>query len=250
MQKPNTEYYYYNSVRNQVIAFMSLFRNLKVVDVIDENDTTPVTKETMIDITYTPKERMYYESLYEKTNPSSFFDNKVPALSVAISTISYDPTRALNFYRTRRIKQQAKSNSTQFGDRMPLPYNINMNLFILAKYEGHILQIAENIVPFISPFVIIRIKENIAILKEIPRELRIDFSGDIGREIPIEWDNQDRRIIKGQLDFTIKGFIYKPISPTPGPILHIPITFYKNPEMDEIKDFLDFTEVIGPNWRG
>jgi hypothetical protein len=250
MQKPNQEYFYYNSIRNSIIVFMSLFRNLKVVDVIDDNNTVPETKETLIDITYTPKERMYYESIYEKLNPTSYFDTKVPALSVGISTIGYDPTRALNFYRTRRIKQGSKSSSTQYNDRMPIPYNINVSLFILAKYEGHIFQIAENIIPYIAPFVIVKIKENISTLKEVPRELRIDFSGDIGREIPLEYENQERRIIRSQLDFTIRGFIYKPLTQAPGPILHIPINFYKNPEMDEIRDFIDSTEVTGPNWAG
>lgn len=219
---------------------------MKVVDLQDDNETIQIPKESMIDITYTPKERTYYETLYQKLSPSSEFDHKVPAFSVAVSTISYDPTRALNFYRTRRIKQNAK----QFNDRMPLPYNITMNLFVLARYEGHIFQIAENIVPYVSPFLIVKVKENISLLKEIPREIRIDFTGEIGREIPIEWADTEKRIIRGQLDFVLKGFIYKPIIEQPGPILHIPITFYDNPTMDEVKDFLDYTEVTGPNWHG
>jgi hypothetical protein len=246
MQKPNSEYFYYNSIRNSIIAFLSIFRNLKVVDAQDENETVANVKETLVDITYTPKERTYYEALYQKLNPSSEFENKVPAFSVAASTISYDSSRALNFYRTRRIKQNAK----QYNDRMPIPYNITMNMFILARYEGHIFQIVENIVPFVSPFVIIRVKENTTYLKETPREIRIDFSGDITRDIPIEYADTDKRHVKGQLDFVIKTFLYKPLTEAPGPILHIPINFYKNPSMDEINDFIDFTEVIGPNWTG
>lgn len=246
MQKPNTEYYYYNSIRNQIIVFMSIFRNMKVVDLQDDNESIPTAKESMIDLTYAPKERTYYEAIYQKLNPSSEFDSKTPAFSVAVSSITYDPTRALNFYRTRRIKE----NSAQFNDRMPLPYNITMNLFILSRYEGHIFQIAENIVPFVSPFIIVKIKENISYLKEIPREVRIDFAGDITRDIPIEYADTERRIVKGQLDFVLKGFIYKPLTQAPGPILHIPIKFYDNPTMDEVKDLIDQTEVIGPNWIG
>lgn len=247
MQKPNQSYYYYNSIRSQVVAFMSLFRNFKVIDAVDDNQTTPEYKETYLDLTYAPKERIYYESVYEKTLPKSDFDVKVPRFSTTISTISYDSSRALNYFRTRRIKQ----NSKQYDDRMPIPYNINMNLFILAKYEGHIFQIVENIVPFVSPYIIIRIKENIAYLKDIPRELRIDFSGEIGREVSIEWADTERRNIRGQLDFTIRGWIYKPIIDDPnGPILHIPITFYNLIDGSEVKNFMDYTEVTGPNWQG
>lgn len=225
---------------------MSIFRNMKVVDLQDENESIPVAKESMIDITYAPKERTYYEAMYQKLSPASEFDSKVPAFAVALSSISYDPTRSLNFYRTRRIKQ----NSSQYNDRMPLPYNLTMNLFILSRYEGHIFQVAENIVPFISPFIIVKVRENISYLKEIPREIRIDFSGDITRDIPIEYADTERRIVKGQLDFVLKGFIYKPITSAPGPIMHIPINFYDNPTMDETKDLIDHTEVTGPNWKG
>lgn len=246
MRKPNTDYYYYNSIRNSIIAFMSIFRNMKVVDTQDDNETVPVAKESFIDLTYAPKERTYYEALYQKLYPSSDFDSKTPAFAVAVSAITYDPSRALNFYRTRRIKQ----NSSQYNDRMPLPYNITMNLFILSRYEGHIFQIAENIVPFVSPFVIIRVKENISYLKEIPREIRIDFTGDINREVSIEYENNEKRIVRGQLDFVVKSFIYKPLSQDPGPILHIPINFYNQPTMDEVNALVDQTEVSGPNWQG
>ena len=246
MQKPNSEYFYYNSIRNQIIVFLSIFRNMKVVDTEDDNSTILNPKETYIDLTLTSKERTYYEELYQKTNPNSSFDKKTPAFSVALSSVIYDPTRALNFYRTRRIKENAK----QFNDRMPIPYNLTMNLFILSRYEGHIFQIAENIVPFVSPYIIVKVKENVSLLKEIPRELKIEFSGEIGRDVSIEWDNNEKRVLRGQLDFVIKGFIYKPIIEQPGPILHIPITFYDNPRMDEINDFIDSTEVIGPNWQG
>jgi hypothetical protein len=246
MQNPNSEYYYYNSIRNQIIVFMSLFRSLKVIDTQEDGETVPSPRETLIDITYTPKERTYYESVYQKLNPASEFDTKVPALSVAVNNITYDPSRSLNFYRMRRIKQ----NSKQYNDRMPIPYNIGLNLFILAKYEGHIFQIAENIVPYISPYIIVKIKENISLLKEIPREVKIDFTGEVSRDVPIEYADTDRRILKGQLDFTLRGFIYKPIIEQAGPILHIPINFYQNESMNETTDFIDYTEVIGPNWHG
>jgi hypothetical protein len=225
---------------------MSLFRSFKVVDIIDDSATNPEYKETFLDLTYTPKERIYYETNYEKTIPKSDFDTKVPKFSTSVASISYDSTRSLNFFRTRRMKQNYK----QYNDRMPIPYNISMNLFILAKYEGHIFQIVENIIPYVSPYIILKIKENIAFLKEIPREIKIDFTGDIGREVSIEWADTDRRIVRGQLDFTIKGWIYKPISTSSGgPILHIPITFYDLIKDGEVGEFLDYTEVVGPNWN-
>jgi len=245
MRKPNTEHYYYNAVRSQVIAFMSLFKSMKVVDTTNDTDNTLIeAKETAIDIVYTPKERKLIEQTHEYTTPSSMYDTKVPMFSVSISSISYDETRTLNFYRKRRIKQ----NSAQYNDRMPIPYNIGMNLSILAKYESHIHQIAENIAPFVAPYIVVKIKENSNLLIDVPRELRIDFDGQINRDIPIEWEDTERRIIKGNLNFIIRGWIYKPLSLQPGPILHIPIRFFKREDFDINTALFDQTEVSGPNW--
>lgn len=244
MRKPNTEYFYYNSVRFQIIAFMSIFRNMKVVD-DDRNTDSTLTppKETFIDLIYAPQERRNIEETYEKLRPDSQYDMKVPMFSFSINSISYDDTRALNYYRTRRIKQ----NSKQYNDRMPIPYNIGMTMAIIAKYESHVHQITENIVPFIAPYVIIKIKENYVYLDQIPRELKIDFDGNIERDIPIEYLDTDRRFIRANLNFIIRGWIYKPIREAPGPILHIPITFFKREDFNPSQIY-DFTEVIGPNW--
>jgi hypothetical protein len=224
---------------------MSLFKSMSVVDEIRNSDNTLTeVKETPIDIIYTPQERKALEKKYEYLDPDSQYDMKVPVFSVSINSISYDDTRALNYYRTRRIKQNPK----QYNDRMPIPYNIGMTLAIVAKYETHIHQISENIVPFIAPYVVVKIKENVNTLNQVPRELKIDFDGSINRDIPIEWLDTDRRTVKGELNFTIRGWIYKPLSDQPGPILHIPIRFFKSADFDINTSLFDQTEVSGPNW--
>lgn len=254
MRKPNKEFYYYNSIRNQVIVFMSLFTNMKVVD-YPQNDQTVSTLDnpvvTNIDISYSPRERKFYEQRYDSQIPSSEYDTKVPRFSVSIESLTYDPERALNYFRSRRIRQ----NGDQYRDRMPIPYNIGVSLGILAKYEAHIHQIMENIVPFIAPYIIVRIKENIDTLNHTPRELRIDFSGDVVRDITQIWDDMERRLVKGQLDFVIKGWVYKPLSQSAGPILNIPIRFFDSEALvhDRDKELMEFlldkTEISGPNWQ-
>ena len=245
MRHPNTEYFYLNAIRNQTIVFMSLFKNMKVVDTTDDADgTLSSSKETDIDIVYAARERKLIEQTYEFLTPDAMYDTKVPRFSVSITSINYDPTRALNFYRTRRIKQ----NSQLYNDRMPVPYDIGINLSILAKYEGHIFQIAENIVPFFAPYILVKMKENITYLHEVPRELRIDFDGTINKDIPIQWADTERRTVMGDLNFVIKGWIYKPLSEAPGPILHIPIRFFKTEDFDLSMGLFDQTEVSGPNW--
>ena len=253
MQKPNDSYFYYNSVRNQVIVFMSLFKGMKVVDEANVmDDTLNDAKETNIDITYAPKERKLIEQTYEKLLPDSMYDTKVPKFSVSISSITYDGARALNFFRKRRIKSRVSSdeNSSLYRDRMPIPYDIGMTLSIIAKYEEHIHMISENIVPYVAPYLIVRIKENINYLDLIPRELRIDFDGNVNRDIPIVWADTERRTVKSELAFTIKGWIYKPMAQASGPILHIPISFFKTDDFNTDIELLDYTEVSGPNWNG
>ena len=99
MRHPNTEYFYLNAIRNQTIVFMSLFKNMKVVDTTDDADgTLSSSKETDIDIVYAARERKLIEQTYEFLTPDAMYDTKVPRFSVSITSINYDPTRALNFY--------------------------------------------------------------------------------------------------------------------------------------------------------
>jgi len=220
---------------------------MKVIDSPrDSEETLDESVTTNIDITYTPKERKLIEQLYEHTSPDSMYDQKVPRFSVSISDISYDQSRALNYFRTRRIKQ----NSKQFNDRVPIPYNIGINLAILAKYESHIHQISENIVPYMAPYIIVKIKENVDLLQLVPRELRIDFDGAVNRDISIEFQDTERRIVKGELNFVIRGWIYKPISEQPGPILTIPIRFFDQEDFDINNSLLETTVVTADSLPG
>lgn len=231
-----------------MLVFMSMFTNMKVVDqdpFRDNHNTLPDTIETPIDITYTPRERLSIEKDYDAQRPASDFDTMVPRFACSISSITYDPTRALNFYRQRRIR----SNLQQYQDRMPVPYNIGVNLDVLCKYEVHLHQIVENIVPYFSPYILIRIKENLDLLTDTPREIKIDFSGDAIRDIPIDYADVEKRIIKGQLSFVIRGWIYKPMNERNGLILNIPISFWNHPvDRDVLENLLCSFEVSGPNW--
>jgi len=110
--------------------------------------------------------------------------------------------------------------------------------------------ISENIVPYVAPYILVRIKENVTYLDLIPRELKIDFDGNVNRDIPITWADTERRTIKTTLSFMIKGWIYKPLVESPGPILNIPISLFKTADFNTDIELLDYTEVSGPNWVG
>jgi hypothetical protein len=249
MQKPNDQFYYYNSIKNSVVIFMSLFKNMKVVDTaIDDAGTLTTTTETPIDIAFAPKERKYYELTYEATHPKTnvVLSQKVPSFSVSINSINYDSSRALNFFRTRRIKQ----NASQYNDRMPTPYNIGITLDMNTKYDTHLFQIVENIVPFMNPYIIVRVKENLSYLPDVPRELKIETDGTFNRDITLEWAQTERRFVTASMVFTLRSWVYRPLSEAPGPILHIPITFFSKDDFDLDHSLLDYTEVVGPNWGG
>jgi len=257
MQQPNEEYFYHRAIRSQVIAFMMLFNHMKVVDEINDGETGISLKETPIDITYSPKERIAIDQVYQYSQ--TYYNTNVPKFTVGINSITYDSSRALNFYRKRRIKQ----NTQQYSDRMPVPYNIGVSLHMLSKFEGHINQIVENIAPFFSPYIIMRMKENYKELPDIPRELKIDFSGDVQRDIPIQWSDIERRNIRAQMDFTIRGWLYRPLEEQAGPIYRIPIRLWRSAEdiecvngessetikMDCYDGLLDSMVVTGPNYN-
>lgn len=262
MQRPNTTWNYQEAIKNQVIMFLSLFTNLKVVDIESSDETGAESggtiseyRESKVDIIYTPFERKAINEMYRNHTPDISFFTKLPKISVSLENITYDAERALNFYRRRRIRtnQGAQcSNTVQYRDRMPIPYNLQMNMDIWTNYETHLFQIIENICPFFSPYIVIRKKEtNESILTETPRELKVDFDGSVSRNVTFEYGDVDRRVIKSSMSFTIRGWLYKQLEQTPGPVDHIKVFFLKNIDLerDLPANFLDMVEVYGPNWN-
>lgn len=196
-------YFYHKSITKTVIAFGSLFNNIKVRH-FDDNDT-PVS-QLKVPIAYGPIQKFLARL---EQNPTG--DRKVaitlPRMSFEMVSIDYDPTRKSSVtqtFRASKVSDGKQINSIY----VPVPYNIGFELNIISKVQDDVLQIIEQILPFFQPSfnITVNLIPEISEKKDIPIVLnRIGFRDDY------ENDFKTRRIINYTLSFTAKTYIFNEI---------------------------------------
>ena len=92
---------------------------------------------------------------------------------------------------------------------MPVPYNLNIQLYAMAKQSDDALQMVEQILPYFQPDYTLTIKdmEEMGIARDIPIVLN-----SINYEDSYRGDYTERRAIMYTLDFTTKFYLYGPVT--------------------------------------
>jgi hypothetical protein len=196
-------YFYHKSITKTVVAFGTLFKDIKVRH-FDDNDN-PVS-QLKVPIAYGPIQKFLARIEQQPTG-----DRKIamtlPRMSFEMTSIDYDATRkssVIQTFRASKVSDGKQINSIY----VPVPYNIGFELNIMSKVQDDVLQIVEQILPFFQPSfnVTITLIPEIAEKKDIPIVLnRIGFRDDY------EDDFNTRRIINYNLSFTAKTYIFNEI---------------------------------------
>ena len=132
----------------------------------------------------------------------------LPRIAFEIQTLSYDTTRKLN--RVTKIrKTSAKGSGKLETQYMPVPYNVDLQLFVMAKSGDDALQIIEQILPFFQPEYTITVNDNLDMKQK--RDVPIVLTG-IDYEDNYEGDFTTRRAIIYTLSFTAKFYLYGPVT--------------------------------------
>ena len=92
---------------------------------------------------------------------------------------------------------------------MPVPYNLDITLFAMAKNSDDALQIVEQILPFFQPDYTLTINDmaDMGIKRDVPIILN-----DVSYEDSYQGDFESRRAIIYTLGFTTKFYLYGPVT--------------------------------------
>ena len=139
------QYFYNESLRKTIIAFGSLFNDINIT----RKDSKGEAEQTMkVPLAYGPKQK-FIVRLTQDPGANQAVAMTLPRIGFEIQSFDYDPSRKLN----RIIKQKKVSNakskelkqmSTQYT---PVPYNMQFELFVMAKNSDDGIQIVEQILP-------------------------------------------------------------------------------------------------------
>ena len=201
------QYFYNESTRNVVVAFGTLFNQIQLTK---KNSSGVVIQTMKVPLAYGPKQK-WLSRLTEDPNLSKKVAVTLPRIGFEISGLSYDATRKQNkIIKAKKVLDGADSSQLKSG-YMPVPYNVDFELYVLAKNSDDALQIVEQILPIFQPEYTVTMKEipELDIIRDVPIVLN-----SIGYEDDYEGDFTSRRSIVYTLSFTAKYYLYGPVTST------------------------------------
>ena len=196
--------FYNETIRKVVVAFGTMFNDIHLV----RKDNSGTIIQTMkVPLAYGPRQK-FLVRLREDADLTKQVAVTLPRLGFEITGLSYDPARKLN--RVQKFRKVKGDNNKQLDTQyMPVPYNVDFELYVLSKQSDDALQIVEQILPYFQPDYTVTIKDNIEMGTK--RDVPIVLNG-VTYEDDYEGDFTSRRSIIYTLNFTTKFYLYGPVT--------------------------------------
>ena len=190
-------YSYHEIFRRTVVAFGTLFNN---IELRRSNDAMKVP------LAYGPKQK-FLARLDQTPDPTNKrVQITLPRISFEINGIQYDSSRKVSPTQKIKVAKDVDENKNVY---MPVPYNLSFELAIISKNQEDGMQILEQILPFFQPHYNLSVKliPDIDDTRDVPVVLTsVDYEDDY------ENNFQTRRAIIYTLQFTVKTYLYGPVT--------------------------------------
>ena len=196
--------FYHETIRKVVVAFGSMFNDIHLVR---KDNSGNITQSMKVPLAYGPRQK-FLARLREDADLTKQVAVTLPRIGFEIAGVSYDPARKLN--RVQKFKKVKGSKAQQLDTQyMPVPYNIEFSLYIMAKQSDDALQIVEQILPYFQPDYTVTINDNtdMGVKRDVPIVL-----GGVTYEDTYEGDFTSRTTIIYTLAFTAKFYLYGPVT--------------------------------------
>ena len=187
-----------------VVTFGTIFNNIHLVR---KDNNGNVVQKMKVPLAYGPQQKFI-----RRLDQDASLDSKVaitlPRLGFEIQNLAYDPARKLN--RVQKFKKTKNATTKQvYSQFMPVPYNLDFELYAMAKQSDDALQIIEQIVPYFQPDYTVTINDmsDMGIKRDVPIILN-----SINYEDSYRGDFNERRAIIYTLNFTCKFYLYGPVT--------------------------------------
>ena len=196
--------FYHETIRKVIVSFGTMFNDINLVR---KDSSGNISQSMKVPLAYGPREK-FLVRLREDADLSKTVAITLPRIGFEIANLSYDPTRKLN--RVQKFKKVKGSKASQLDTQfMPVPYNIDIELYVMAKQSDDALQIVEQILPFFQPDYTFTINDmaDMGIKRDVPIILN-----SIAYEDDYQGDFTTRRALIYTLSFTAKFYLYGPVT--------------------------------------
>ena len=198
--------FYHETIRNIIVAFGTMFNNIQIVR---KDNSGTIIQSMKVPLAYGPKQK-FLTRLDQDPSLSAATAITLPRLGFEIGSLTYDTARKMNrvqkFKKVKSSSSNANKLDTQF---MPVPYNMDITLYAMAKNSDDALQIVEQILPFFQPDYTLTLNDmaDMGIKRDVPIILN-----DVGYEDNYQGDFESRRAIIYTMGFTTKFYLYGPVT--------------------------------------
>ena len=196
--------FYHETMRKVVVSFGTIFNNINIVR---KNNSGTIIQKMKVPLAYGPAQKFLtrldnYPSLKNKVAVT------LPRIGFEIANLAYDPVRKLN--RVQKFKKVKSTDKNRLDVQyMPVPYNLDFSLYVMAKNSDDALQIVEQILPYFQPDYTITLNDmsDMGIKRDVPIIL-----SSVNYEDSYQGNFEERRAIMYTLAFTAKFYLYGPVT--------------------------------------
>ena len=193
-------HFYHSTIKRAVSVFGTLFNNITIKRT--DGKIIPVP------LAYGPRSR-WIARLQSTLDPTAkAIAITLPRMGFELTSIEYDGTRKLT--KKTRFRAADSTNPQKMNYQYsPAPYNLGFTLSILVKNTDDGLQIIEQILPYFTPdyTVTINTVPSMSDKRDVPIILT-----SVSQEDTYEGDLETRQALTYTLEFTMKNYIYGPVT--------------------------------------
>lgn len=193
----NNKVFYHGIVRKSIVAFGRLFSDIYIDRKQGDSVSGTTIQRLQIPLAYAPKEK-WLVRLEQDPNLENNTYTSLPRMSFEILGYNYDPARKVNRMQQIKCGDATGAVSTMYT---PVPYNIDMSLYILTKTQEDGLQIIEQILPTFTP-------EYTMTINAVPdMNVKLDVPiilNSVAVNDEYDGDFQTRRFVTHTLNFQMK----------------------------------------------
>ena len=197
----NNQVFYHGIIRKCIVGFGTLFSDIYIDRREGDSVTGTVAQRLQIPLAYAPKEK-WVVRLDSDPNLENHTYTSLPRMSFEIIGYNYDPMRKLNRMQQLKCGDGSGSLTKMYT---PVPYNIDLSLYILTKTQEDGLQILEQILPTFTPEYTLKLKLTAEpeVVMDVPIVLNAVSVSD-----EYDGDFQTRRFVTHTLNFQMKANLF------------------------------------------
>jgi hypothetical protein len=197
--------YYHGIIRKSIVAFGRLFSDIYIDRKEGDSVSGTTVQRVQVPLAYAPKEKWLVRIEQDPELKNNTYTT-LPRMSFEITGYTYDSVRKVN--RMQKITCGSGLESLNYV-YTPVPYNIDIALYVLTKTQEDGLQIIEQILPTFTPEYTLAVKtvQDMNIVLDVPVILN-----SVSVQDDYDGDFQTRRFVTHTLNFTMKTSLFGPIS--------------------------------------